>query len=52
MVHAELKPYVGKLPPSVIQQLEDECPASKMKKVVKIVAEEFISCLISKIVKN
>ncbi|MBI5066082.1 DNA-directed RNA polymerase subunit A'' [Candidatus Woesearchaeota archaeon] len=47
MVHADLKEYIGKLPSSIIQELEETCPASKMKKVAKLVHEEFENSRIS-----
>ncbi|PIN81068.1 DNA-directed RNA polymerase subunit A'' [Candidatus Woesearchaeota archaeon CG10_big_fil_rev_8_21_14_0_10_30_7] len=47
MVHADLKPYVEKLPESLIQEIEESCPASKIKKVAKLVLEEYESSKIS-----
>ena len=41
MVHKDLKEYVGKLPESLIQKIEEICPASKIKKVAQLVFEEY-----------
>ena len=41
MVHADLKEYVGKLPESLIKKIEEICSASKIKKVAKLVYEEY-----------
>jgi DNA-directed RNA polymerase subunit A" len=40
-MHKELEPYVGKLPPKLLAEIEEKCPASKIKKVVKLVLEEY-----------
>jgi len=40
-MHADLKPYAEKLPPKMLQELEEKCPASKLKKVAAKVLEEY-----------
>jgi len=41
MVHKELQEYVKKLPELLIKEIEEKCPASKIKKVAKRVYEEY-----------
>ncbi len=41
MVHSELKEYEDKLPPKLLQEIEEQCPAGKIKKVAKKVLEEY-----------
>ncbi|RLE48162.1 DNA-directed RNA polymerase subunit A'' [Candidatus Woesearchaeota archaeon] len=41
MVHKDLQEYVGKLPESLINKIEETCPASKIKKVAKKVYDEY-----------
>ncbi len=41
MVHKELQEYIGKLPELLLQQIEEKCSASKIKKVAKKVLEEY-----------
>jgi DNA-directed RNA polymerase subunit A" len=40
-MHAELKEYEGKLPDHMLNEIEEKCPAGKIKKVAKRVYEEF-----------
>ncbi|MBD3361861.1 DNA-directed RNA polymerase subunit A'' [Candidatus Woesearchaeota archaeon] len=40
-MHAELKKYSDKLPKSLLQEIEEKCPASKIKKVAARVYEEY-----------
>ena len=40
-MHKELEDYKDKLPASILAELEEKCPASKMKRVVARVWEEF-----------
>lgn len=42
-----LKPYVGKLPKSILDEIEEKCPAAKIKKVAEKVLEEFNAAKIS-----
>lgn len=42
-----LKPYVGKLPKSILAEIEEKCPASKLKKVAAKVLEEYEAAMIS-----
>ncbi len=46
MVHKELEEYEGKLPPSILKEIEDLCPAGKIKKVAKRVYEEYMAAQI------
>jgi DNA-directed RNA polymerase subunit A" len=46
MVHADLKEYEGKLPPMLLQEIEEHCPASKIKKVAKQVYDEYLAAKI------
>ncbi len=46
MVHSELKEYEDKLPPKILQEIEEKCPSSKIKKVAQKVYEEFLSAQI------
>jgi DNA-directed RNA polymerase subunit A" len=46
MVHADLKEYEDKLPPSMLKEIEETCPAGKIKKVAKKVYEEYLSAKI------
>lgn len=47
MVHEALKPYIRKLPYSLIKEIEENCPPSKIKKVAKLVLEEYESSKIA-----
>lgn len=40
-MHAELKKYEGKLPLKMLQEIEEVCPASKIKKVSEAVYEKY-----------
>ncbi len=46
MVHKELEEYEGKLPHSILKEIEDLCPAGKIKKVAKRVYEEYMAAQI------
>ncbi len=46
MVHSELKDYEDKLPPKLLQEIEEKCPSSKLKKVAQKVYEEFLAAQI------
>lgn len=41
-MHKDLEEYVGKLPPKLLAEIEELCPAGKIKKVAKRVYEEFL----------
>jgi DNA-directed RNA polymerase subunit A" len=41
-MHKELEQYEGKLPPKLLQEIEEKCPASKMRKVAQKVHEEYL----------
>ena len=41
-MHKELEEYADKLPPKILQEIEEQCPASKIKKVAKRVYEEYV----------
>ena len=43
MVHAELKEYEGKVPPKLLQELEEKCPASKLKRAAEKLYQEFLN---------
>lgn len=40
-MHKELEEYKGRLPDRMLQEIEEKCPASKIKKVVARVYEEY-----------
>ena len=40
-MHKDLEEYEGKLPPSLLKEIEENCPAGKIKKVAKKVLEEY-----------
>ncbi|MBW3002817.1 DNA-directed RNA polymerase subunit A'' [Candidatus Woesearchaeota archaeon] len=42
-----LKPYVGKLPKSILEEIEEKCPASKIKKVAEKALEEYNLAMIA-----
>lgn len=42
-MHADLKEYEGKLPPKLLEELEQKCPVSKLKKAAKKLYEEYLS---------
>lgn len=42
-MHADLKEYEGKLPPRLLEELEQKCPVSKLKKAAKKLYEEYLS---------
>lgn len=46
MVHAELKEYEDKLPPKLLQELEEKCPASKLKKAAERLYQEYLAARI------
>lgn len=46
-MHEALKPYVGKLPKSILDEIEEKCPVSKIKKVAVKALEEYESARIS-----
>ena len=46
MTHADLKEYEGKLPPLLLQEIEEKCPAGKIKKVAQKVFEEYMAAQI------
>ncbi len=46
MVHAELKEYEGKLPPKLLQELEEKCPASKLKRAAEQLYQEYLAARI------
>lgn len=46
-MHEALKPYVGKLPKSILDEIEEKCPASKIKKVAEKAIEEYEAAKIS-----
>ncbi len=41
MTHSDLKEYEDKLPPKLLKDLEEQCPASKLKKAAKLLYEEY-----------
>jgi len=43
MVHEDLKEYVEKIPKKLLLELEEQCPASKLKKAVKKLYEEYVN---------
>jgi DNA-directed RNA polymerase subunit A" len=43
MVHKDLEQYTGILPPKLIAEIEEHASASKMKKVAKIVHDEYMA---------
>lgn len=45
-MHEELKKYVGLLPKKLLEEIEEKCPASKLKKVASRVFEEFCTAKI------
>lgn len=47
MVHQELKEYEDEIPLKLLQELEENCPASKLKKAVKILHDEYTSAKIA-----
>jgi DNA-directed RNA polymerase subunit A" len=46
MVHAELKEYEDKMPPKLLQELEEKCPASKLKRAAERLYQEFMAARI------
>ena len=40
-MHEALKSYIGKLPKSILEEIEEKCPASKIKKVAEKAMEEY-----------
>jgi len=46
-MHEALKPYVKKLPKSILEEIEEKCPASKLKRVAAKVLEEYESAKIA-----
>jgi len=45
-MHKDLEKYADTLPPALLKELEDKCPASKLKKVAEKVYEEYMSARI------
>ncbi len=45
-MHAELKEYEDKLPPKLLQEIEELCPPSKIKKVAQRVYDEYMAAKI------
>ncbi len=45
-MHAELKEYEDKLPPKLLQEIEELCPPSKIKKVAQRVYDEYMAAQI------
>jgi len=45
-MHKDLEEYEGKLPPALLSEIEELCPASKLKKVAKKVYEEYLAARI------
>jgi DNA-directed RNA polymerase subunit A" len=41
MTHADLKEYEGKIPQSLLAELEEKCPASKLKKAAEKLYQEY-----------
>jgi DNA-directed RNA polymerase subunit A" len=41
MTHAELKEYEGRVPVKLLQELEEKCPASKLKKAAERLYQEY-----------
>ncbi|MBW2968852.1 DNA-directed RNA polymerase subunit A'' [Candidatus Woesearchaeota archaeon] len=41
-MHEELKKYAGKLPKKLLEEVEEKCPASKIKKVAACVYDEYL----------
>ncbi|MEM4240407.1 MAG: DNA-directed RNA polymerase subunit A'' [Candidatus Woesearchaeota archaeon] len=46
MVHAELKEYEDKMPPKLLQELEQKCPASKLKRAAEKLYQEYLAARI------
>jgi DNA-directed RNA polymerase subunit A" len=46
MVNSELKEYEDKLPPKLLQELEEKCPASKLKKAAERLYQEYVAARI------
>lgn len=46
MVHADLKEYEGRLPLKLLQELEEKCPASRLKKAAERLYQEYVSARI------
>ncbi len=46
MVHADLKDYEDKLPPKLLQELEEKCPASKLKKAAERLYQTYVNARI------
>ncbi len=46
MTHAELKEYEDKMPPKLLQELEEKCPASKLKRAAEKLYQEFLAARI------
>lgn len=42
-MHKDLEEYADKLPPKLLDEIEANCPAGKIKKVAKLVYDEYIS---------
>ena len=43
MVHSELKEYDGRIPPKLLQELEEKCPASKLKRAAEKLYQEYLA---------
>jgi DNA-directed RNA polymerase subunit A" len=46
MTHAELKEYEDKMPVKLLQELEEKCPASKLKRAAERLYQEFLAARI------
>ena len=46
MTHSDLKQYVGKIPIKLLKELEEQCPASKLKKAADRLYQEYLNARI------
>lgn len=46
MTHADLKEYVDKIPEQLLKELEEKCPASKLKKAAERLYQEYLAALV------
>ncbi|MEM2916601.1 MAG: DNA-directed RNA polymerase subunit A'' [Candidatus Woesearchaeota archaeon] len=46
MVHADLKEYEDKIPPKLLQELEEKCPAGKLKRAAERLYKEYLAARI------
>ena len=42
-MHKDLEKYKGKMPPKLLQEIEEICPAGKIKKAAELVYEEYMT---------